>query len=203
MSISALLSNTDEPSTDTTTLKNIPRLTQQTKRRSPDRDSNNTSPAMSRASLRQAPPAKPAATSTSSFRSGDADATDTELVFNNHGGSGGRNGSFRGFRYHDSVNLLTDDPDKTDSELDDGGFAHERAEYLKKIRKRHFEVEGRENENRKVGLHFDDALKMADTDKGSVGVSFFKIIFTINFTLMPNLLVNAPTISSMTMLWNM
>lgn len=155
MSISALLSNTDEPSTDTTTPKNIPRLTQPTKRRSPDRDSNNTSPAMSRASLRQAPPAKPATASASSFRSGDADATDTEPGFSNHGGSGGKNGSFRGFRYHDSVNLLTDDPDKTDSELDDGGFAHERAEYLKKIRKRRLEVEGRENENRKVRLHSD------------------------------------------------
>ncbi|CAZ82878.1 unnamed protein product [Tuber melanosporum] len=148
MSISALLSNADEPSTDTTTPKNVPRLTQTTKRRSPDRDSNNTSLAMSRAGLRQAPPAKQATTSASSFRSGDADATDTELSFSNHGGSGGKNGSFRGFRYHDSVNL-TDDPDKTDSELDDGGFAQERAEYLKKIRKRRLEVEGRENENRK------------------------------------------------------
>lgn len=160
MSISALLTNTDEASYDTSPKNNNPRSTQTQKRRSLDNEPDH-SLSMSRSSLRQAPHPVKSVPTASSFRSADTDVTDTEQGFSNRGGGSAENGSFRGFKYHDTVNLVVDDPDKTDSELDDDGFAQERVEYLKRIRKRHLELEGQENERRKVGAPFLQFLPVA------------------------------------------
>jgi hypothetical protein len=154
---------------------------------------------MPRTSLRQVPPPAKAALASGSFRSADTDITDTEMSYGDRGDGSGKNGSFRGFRFHDSVNLTVDDPDKTDSELDDDGFTQERAEYLKKIRKRHMEVEGREDERRKVsflslvGCNFLTVI--------SVGELFFKTTYTISFTPMPEPHVNVLANSSTMMRW--
>lgn len=147
MSISALLTNADEPANDSHNIN--ARAPQSSKPNLTDRMVRH-SPEMATKSIARQTPAARAAPS-ASFHSADVDVTDTEQGASQGKGSGKKNSSFRDFKYHDSMNLADIDPDKTDTEVDDDDtFAVEKAEYLKNSRKRHIEVEDQEAEKRKV-----------------------------------------------------
>lgn len=143
MSISALLTNADEPANDSHNA-NV-RALQTSKTNSLDRVVRH-SPEMAKSITRQAPAARVAPSHPI-----DVDVTDTEQGASFGRSSGKKNSSFRDFKYHDSMNLADNDPDKTDTEVDDDEtFAVERAEYIRNSRKRQLEVEDQEAEKRKV-----------------------------------------------------
>lgn len=143
MSISALLTNADEPANDNHNMNT--RVSQSSKPSSIDRMVRHSPEMTTKSIVRQAPAARAAP-----FHP-DVDVTDTEQGASQGKGSGKKNSSFRDFKYHDSMNLADIDPDKTDTEVDDDDtFAAEKAEYLRNSRKRHIEVEDQEAEKRKV-----------------------------------------------------
>lgn len=151
MSISALLTNAEELASDNHNTN--ARAPQSSKTSSVDRAIHHSPEMATKSVVRQAPPTRTAPSA--SFHSVDIDFTDTEQGPSHGKGSGKKNSSFRDFKYHDSMNLADNDPDKTDTEVDDDDtFAAERAEYMKNARKRQLEIEDQESEKRKVAYHF-------------------------------------------------
>lgn len=146
MSISALLTSADETVNDNHNTN--ARAPQSSKTSSIDRVIRH-SPEMTTKSITRQTPAARAAPSASFHQ--DIDFTDTEQGVSHGRNSGKKNSSFRDFKYHDSMNLADNDPDKTDTEVDDDDtFAAEKAEYMRNSRKRQLEVEDQEAEKRKV-----------------------------------------------------
>lgn len=151
MSISALLTNADEPANDN---HNTNTRAPQSSKTSPIDRTVRHSPEMTTKSIARALATR--AAPSASFHTADVDVTDTEQGASQGKGSGKKSGSFQDFKYHDSMNLADNDPDKTDTEVDDDDtFAAEKVEYLKNSRKRHIEVEDQEAEKRKVECRCD------------------------------------------------
>lgn len=59
------------------------------------------------------------------------------------------NSSFKDFKYHDSMKV-TEDPDKSDTDIDDDVYQKEREAYIAKRLKRRVEISGVEADKRKV-----------------------------------------------------
>lgn len=201
MSISALLTNADEPANDNhNTNTRVP----QSSKPSPIDRTVRHSPEMTTKSIARQAPATRAAPS-ASFHTADVDVTDTEQGASQGKGSGKKSGSFQDFKYHDSMNLADNDPDKTDTEVDDDDtFAAEKVEYLKNSRKRHIEVEDQEAEKRKVEcrLRFLISVKGLVLTIHSDVALFTRISSTTNSTTTPELLATAPVNNFTTTLWN-
>lgn len=178
MSISALLSNADEPANDNHNTN--ARAPQPSKTNSIDRVIRHSPESTTKLIARQGPAAR---TTSTSFHSIDNEAVDMEPGTK---GSGKKNSSFRDFKYHDSMNLVDNDPDKTDTEVDDDDtFAAERVEYLKNSRKRQLEIEDQESERRKVDTVPLCSGKLCANYYSDVAL-FTKTSFTSNSTATPN-----------------
>lgn len=67
-----------------------------------------------------------------------------------NGGAGKKsNSSFKDFKYHDSMKV-TEDADKSDTDVDDDVYKVEKQAYLAKLRKRTLDIASEETEKRKV-----------------------------------------------------
>lgn len=197
MSISALLTNADEPTNDNHNMNT--RVPHSSKPNSTDRIVRH-SPEMTTKSIARQAPATRAAPS-ASFHP-DVDVTDTEQGTSQDKGSGKKNSSFRDFKYHDSMNLADIDPDKTDTEVDDDDtFAVEKAEYLKNSRKRHIEVEDQEAEKRKVECRLRFLWGKVLTIHSDVAL-FTRTSSATNSTTTPELPATVPVNNSTTTPWN-
>ncbi|KAL7273772.1 putative DNA helicase ino80 [Rhizina undulata] len=143
MSISALLTNADEPATETISMTS--HTTQPSKRKS--LETNNHSPDMAtRTSLRQSSAARPASAVNHRV---DVEIGENEQAISHVTNSSKKGASFRDFKYHNLMNLVEDDADNTDTDMDDENFRAERSEYFSNALKRKTEIVEQEAEKRK------------------------------------------------------
>ena len=96
---------------------------------------------------RPPPPSHAVATYSHTY---DADATDSDHE-PAYQAAVKKSGTFRDFKYHNSMNLDQSNFDVTDSDEDSDEFIAERLEYMKNAKKRQMEIEEMENQKRKVG----------------------------------------------------
>ena len=152
MSISSLLSNSNDepPSTNSEDLKSR-RIKVPTKRQSfesPSQETTHVDETPSKSGLR-----RPSVSTQAAPRTGELDLRGS-IDTNFSGGIGGSfgkksNSSFKDFKYHDSMKV-TEDADKSDTDVDDDVFQAEKQAYLAKQKKRRLELAGLETEKRKV-----------------------------------------------------
>lgn len=151
MSISSLLTSSEDP---TTSEIKVPKMKMPTKRPPFDQHQNNdlnhTEDNSPRFGLR-----RPSITSQPITRANEVDLRGSiDTTFSGGAGSSfGKksNSSFKDFKYHDSMKV-TEDADKTDTDVDDDVYHAEKQAYMAKRLKRTAEISASESEKRKVGL---------------------------------------------------
>lgn len=151
MSISSLLTSSDEPATSEPKALKMKLLT--AKRPSIDQhqhseilqaENNSTKASLRRPSIPTQPPAR---ASEIDLR-GSIDTTFSGGAGSSFGKKS--NSSFKDFKYHDSMKV-TEDADKSDTDVDDDVYQVEKQAYEAKQRKRTAEIFTSEAEKRKVG----------------------------------------------------
>ena len=151
MSISSLLTTSDEPANNES---KVPKMKLPTKRPSSEQhqisDLLHADDISTRTNLR-----RPSVTSQSHPKTNDIDLRGTiDTNFSGvTGGSFGKksNSSFKDFKYHDSMKV-TEDADKSDTDVDDDVYQEEKKAYFAKKKKRIADIYASENEKRKVSV---------------------------------------------------
>jgi len=180
MSISSLLTSSDEPAISEPKASKMKMLT--TKRPSIDQhqhsellqtENNSTKASLRRPSIQTQPPTR---TNEVDLR-GSIDTTFSGGAGSSFGKKS--NSSFKDFKYHDSMKV-TEDADKSDTDVDDDVYQVEKQAYVAKRLKRTAEIATSETEKRKVGslLHGAWGYLMLTSMTATTGTSTNKVTRT-------------------------